>query len=281
MEVRDLTRPLFRRWYLALPILLVSGLVAVLFAGSVEPDYRATGNMVLIPAPGDPTDAAPSKPGRAARPKNPWSDLGFQALGNAAILSAVDKEARTRFDAAGLSDRITVDMAIHSPIFIIEVIGTSPAQTTATVREVIKLLAAEVAAQQQRYGVMPQDTITTLTLTEGTDVKAVTSKVKRALIGAIGLGLLLTAAATIGLDALLRWHGSRRSVRAAARGARDRAVRVAADRPGPGSVAGRSHGRAAVRSSMRPTTPPDVTVILPMPRNRRAAQEDDGTMGLP
>ena len=212
MDLWDLTRLLFRRWYFALPILVVSAIVAVLVSGSVKPDYRATGNVVMIPAPGDPADAelkAQNKP-VPSRPKNPWLDLGFNALGQATILQVMDQKTLESFVDAGLSDSITVTMDQRSPIFIIEAVGKSPTQATATVREVIKNLSEQVAAQQASYGVMPQDTITTKTLTDGADVETVTSKVKRVLVVTIGVGLLLTTAGTIGIDVFLRWLRNRR-----------------------------------------------------------------------
>jgi capsular polysaccharide biosynthesis protein len=212
MDLWDLTRLLFRRWYFALPILLVSAIVAGLVSNSVKPDYRATGNVVMIPAPGDPADAelkAQNKP-IPSRPKNPWNDLGFNALGQATILQVMDQKTLEGFVEAGLSDSITVTMDQRSPIFIIEAVGSSPAQATGTVREVIKKLSEQVAAQQSSYGVMPQDTITTKTLTDGADVEIVTSKVKRVLVVTVGVGLLLTMAGTIGIDVFLRWFRNRR-----------------------------------------------------------------------
>jgi capsular polysaccharide biosynthesis protein len=212
MDLWDLTRLLFRRWYFALPILLVSAIVAVLVSNSTKPDYRATGNVVMIPAPGDPADAELKAQNKSipSRPKNPWNDLGFNALGQATILQVMDQKTLEGFVAAGLSDSITVTMDQRSPIFIIEAVGNSPAQATATVREVIKQIGEQVAAQQSSYGVMPQDTITTKTLTDGADVETVTSKVKRVLVVTVGIGLLLTTAGTIGIDVFLRWLRNRR-----------------------------------------------------------------------
>ncbi|WP_328414039.1 hypothetical protein OG470_18890 [Micromonospora sp. NBC_00389] len=204
MDLWDLTRLLFRRWYIALPILLTSLLTAALVGQSVKPDYRSTGNVVVIPAPGPPTSTATPAPGEKTPPKNPWADLGLEALGNAAILKVLDQKALKSLADAGLSDSITVQMTPRTPILYVEAVGTSPAQATATVREVIRLLIAEVAEQQRRFDVLPQDTITTLTLTDGADVAAVTSKAKRVLIVIVGLGLLITAGGTIGLDVLLR-----------------------------------------------------------------------------
>ncbi|MEV5691844.1 hypothetical protein [Micromonospora globbae] len=209
MDLWDLTRLLFRRWYVALPILLASVLTAALVGQSVKPDYRSTGNLVLIPAPGPVEPANPKQP-TAERPKNPWGDLGLEALGNAAILKVLDQKTLKGLADSGLSDSITVQVTPRAPILYVEAVGNSPAQATATVREVIRLLVAEVAEQQKGFGVLPQDTITTLTLTDGADVEAVTSKVKRVLVVIVGLGLLITAAGTIAVDVLLRRRQRRR-----------------------------------------------------------------------
>lgn len=211
MDLWDLTRLLFRRWYIALPILLASVLTSFLVGTSVKPDYSAAGHVVMIPAPGP----AP-KLGEPARNKNPWGDLGFQALGNAAILKVMDQRTLKSLENSGLSDSITVEMDLRSPIFLIEAVGDTPRQATATVQEVIRMLVAEVDAQQKPYNVAPQDTITTRTLTDGSNVEKVTTKVKRVLIVTFGLGLMLTAAGTIGIDALLRWRRRRAAEIAAA-----------------------------------------------------------------
>lgn len=202
MDLWDLTRLLFRRWYFALPILLATILTAALVGQSVKPDYRAKGHVVLIPAPGP--AASTSKSTDKSRPKNPWLDLGFNALGQAAILNVINQKALKSLKDAGLSDSVLVQMDERSPIFIIEAVAETPTKATDTVREVIKKLEADVEAQQDRYGVVPEDKIDTQTLTDGSDVETVTSKAKRALIVTVGVGLLLTTAGTISLDALFR-----------------------------------------------------------------------------
>jgi hypothetical protein len=57
------------------------------------------------------------------------------------------------------------------------------------------------------------DMITTLALDHGEKVTVVTSKQKRVLIVSAGIGVLVTAGATIGIDALLRQRAQRRSPR--------------------------------------------------------------------
>ena len=197
MDLWDLTRLLFRRWYIALPILLTSVLIAAFAGKSVEPDYRATGNVQIIPSRSTPTPTS-------TRPRNPWLDLGFNALANAVILKVTDKNSMESLTAAGLSDSITVLINERTPLLSIEATADTPAKATATVRQVIKLINTEIENQQKQFNVASEDMITTLTLNDGSDVETVTSKVKRVLIVIVGLGLLLTAAGTIGIDALLR-----------------------------------------------------------------------------
>jgi hypothetical protein len=206
VDLWDLTKLLLRRWYFALPLLLLSVAMVFLAAKTVEPDYSANGYLQLIPPPGS---AQPEDPEAKPRPRNPWLDLGYEALGTAAKLKVLDKAGLERLVNSGLTDNVTVEMSGDSPLFEIEVIGVSADQATATVREIIRQLEQNVEASQKQYGVYPEDTITTLTLDDGRNVEVVTTKIKRILIVAAGIGVLFTAGATIGLDALLRRRGRR------------------------------------------------------------------------
>jgi hypothetical protein len=206
VDLWDLTKLLFRRWYFAVPMLLVSMVLVIGAAKTVDPDYSAKGYLQMIPPPGS---REPENPNARPRPRNPWLDLGYEALGTAALLKVVDKAGLERLAKAGLSDDVTVLMSEDSPLFEIEAVGSSAAQATATVQEIIKRLNENVAESQRVWGVFPEDTITTYTVDDGRNVEVVTTKMKRILIVAAGLGVLLTAATTIGLDALLRRRGRR------------------------------------------------------------------------
>jgi hypothetical protein len=206
VDLWDLTKLLLRRWYFAVPMLLVSVVMVIGAATTVNPDYSAKGYLQMIPPPGS---REPENPNARPRPRNPWLDLGYEALGTAALLKVTDKAGLERLVKAGLSDDVTVVMSEDSPLFEIEAIGSSPEQATATVQEIIKRLNENVAESQRVWGVYPEDTITTYTVDDGRNVEVVTTKMKRILIVAAGLGVLLTAATTIGLDALLRRRGRR------------------------------------------------------------------------
>ncbi|MEU8655714.1 hypothetical protein [Actinoplanes philippinensis] len=201
MDLWDLTRLLLRRWYFAVPMLLVTVGVVVLAAKSVAPDYKAMGYMQLIPAP-----SAGKQPDPKAKPKpaNPWLDLGYAALGNAAAITVTDPTNIEKLDKEGLSDSVTVVLSERTPLFEIEVIGDSEQQATATVQRVIKMLKDDIAAKQSQYGALEEDTISTLVINDGSAPLQDTGMRKRVLIVAAGLGVLVTTASTIILDYWLR-----------------------------------------------------------------------------
>jgi hypothetical protein len=304
VDLWDLTRLLLRRWYFAVPMLLASVAVVVMTAQTVSPDYKATGYMQLIPAPSSGKLADPkAKP----RPVNPWLDLGFVALGNAAAITVTDQPSLDRLVAEGLSDSVTVILDDRTPLFQIEAVGRTKEQATATVRQVIKLLQADLLVKQKQYGTLSEDTISTLVINDGNTPKVESGKVKRVLIVAAGLGVLITTAATIALDYWLRRRAKRKSEEDSATAETpddqpagpsgkaetkssssflDTAEKTQVLRPQPakrpnGNVysgerkkAEVKSGAAAVRSNGTPAEPPiDATVVLPTSHPSRRAQD--------
>ncbi|MBO3743311.1 hypothetical protein [Actinoplanes flavus] len=201
MDLWDLTRLLLRRWYFAVPMLVVTVAVVYLAAQTVSPDYKATGYMQLIPSP---SSGKPADPDAKPRPANPWLDLGYAALGNAAALTVTNPTALEKLVDEGFSDSITVVLNERTPLFEIEVVGDSKEQATGTIQRVIKLLQDDIAAKQKQYGALPEDTISTLVINDGSAPEQDTGTRKRVLIVAAGLGVLLTTASTIVLDYWLR-----------------------------------------------------------------------------
>ncbi|HEX6870458.1 MAG TPA: hypothetical protein VF163_05115 [Micromonosporaceae bacterium] len=203
-----MTKLLFRRWYFSLPMLLVSLVVVFIASQTVKPDYSAKGHVQLIPPVGTTNNLGEQNP-----IKNPWFDLGYMALGNAAMIDVGSKSVLESLAEDGLTDNVTISMD-RVPLFEVEAVGDSPEQATATVQRVIFLLSQAVEQRQNALKVPKSDTITTLALDDGSDVEVKTSKILRVLIVAGGVGLLLTAAVTIGLDAILRRRASRQEAQA-------------------------------------------------------------------
>jgi hypothetical protein len=129
-----------------------------------------------------------------------------------------------------------VTIEYGTTFFSVTATGSSATQATGTVQQVMKLVAGEVASEQQRFNVGPESTITTLELDKGESVTEITSKFKRVLIVSAGIGFLLTTGLTIAVDAWLRRRERRNS--GAAR--RD---------PGPDLVPTSGSGRRLITST--------------------------------
>ncbi|SDT55714.1 hypothetical protein [Actinoplanes derwentensis] len=291
MDLWDLTRLLLRRWYFAVPMLAATVAVVFLAAQQVSPDYKALGYMQLIPAP---SSGKPIDPDAKPKPSNPWLDLGYAALANAASLTVSNPATLEKMADQGLSDSVTVVMNERTPLYEIEVVGDSREQATATVQRVIKLLQDDIAAKQKQYDALEEDTITTLVINDGSAPEQDTSTRKRVLIVAAGLGVLLTTAATIALDYWLRRRKHRKTtgdgpappasvksepVSTRQAGLSDDAERTQALIPQPRQGGGVRHSTEtrhrsahAQRDTNAPATPVpapaapvDATVVLPMP----------------
>jgi hypothetical protein len=212
---------------------------------SVRPDYSATGHLQLIPPAHVPEQAAGAAAGGQVR--NPWLDLGINALGQAAILKVTDERVVKELGAQGYSENIVITIDVNTTFFTVVVIGKTPEQATSTVKQVMSLLNGDVQNEQKQFGVADRESFTTLTLDQGDKVTVVSSKVKRVLIVAAGVGLLTTAGFTIGLDALLRRRARRRAdalPRAAAASGEGKA----------GKAAPAVNGKAAAETTVLPVT---------------------------
>ncbi|ROO62216.1 hypothetical protein EDC02_4187 [Micromonospora sp. Llam0] len=201
MDFWDLTKLLFRRWYVAVPLLLISVAAAGWTRMSVEPDYIATSYVQLIPptaANTTPDEDAPTTP------RNPWLELGLGSLSRAAALTVQDQAVLKQLDAAGLSESVAITLDNQQPIMTIEVVGESEEQATETTEEVVRRLEASVVGLQADYGASEESFITARRLDRGDNIQEANSKVNRAMIAVAGVGVLLSAALTIGIDGLLR-----------------------------------------------------------------------------
>ncbi|MDG4764266.1 hypothetical protein O7632_09130 [Solwaraspora sp. WMMD406] len=201
MDFWDLTKLLFRRWYIATPLLLISVAAAGWTGTSVQPDYIATSYVQLIP----PTAAnTPPDEDTPASPRNPWLELGLGSLSRAAALTVQDQAVLKQLEADGFSENVAITLDNQQPIMTIEVIGESAEQATETSEEVVRRLEASVVGLQADYGANEESFITARRLDRGDNIQEANSKVKRAMVAVGGVGVLLSAALTIGFDGLMR-----------------------------------------------------------------------------
>ncbi|MEU4563803.1 hypothetical protein AB0F72_35960 [Actinoplanes sp. NPDC023936] len=203
MDLWDLTKMLFRRWYIFAPVLLASLALVLVTAQAIKPDYSATGHLQLIP----PNERV--EKGQVVKVNNRWLDLGFPALGSAVILQSQTEEVLSKLTEAGYTDNFTVTMEYGTTYLTIEAIGTTEQQAVGTVQQLMKVLDDLVGELQTQFNTKEQDQISTLALDRGDNVEAVTSKKKRVIIVAAGLAVMLSVGLSISIDAFIRMRRRR------------------------------------------------------------------------
>ena len=204
MDFWDLTKVILRRWYVAVPMLILTGLAAAYTMTTVQPDYKATAYVQLIPPP----EASITTNIKSLR--NPWLDLGLGSLNTAATYATVDRKFLNQLKTDGMSDNVVIENGYPAPIATVEVIGTSKEQATNTANMVVDRFDDIVKSLQDDYAVQTPGRILTRRLDTGNNLEETGGKVKRALVAVGGAGVLMTAGLTVAFDAVLRRRKRRR-----------------------------------------------------------------------
>lgn len=207
MDFWEITKLLFRRWMITLPLLVVFGAAGAIPLTRVGPSYVALAYVQLVPPVI--TEADPEKP--AAEQRNPWLGLGGHALANAVIVSVSDQHVIKQLKRAGCSDQFTLTVNEQTPMITFEVTGDSRQQAIATTIQLVTRFAQTTADLQEAYQVSKQDTIKAHRLGHGVDVTTSNSTLKRATAAVSAVVLLMTVASTVALDAGLRRRRSRKT----------------------------------------------------------------------
>jgi hypothetical protein len=206
MDFWDLTKLIFRRWPISLPILLLSITATLFTAKSVKPDYVMTSYVQLVP----PYSAGSAENPNAAL-RNPWNSLGLGTLGQAAIYATQDQKFVAQLKSQGHSTNFVLTLGYPDPIITVQVVGRTPSDAVATTGLVLGKLETTARTLQKQYGAQDQTLIQTQRLDQGGNVKVSGGKVKRAIVAVAGVGLMLTAGLTILFDVLMRRRARRRA----------------------------------------------------------------------
>lgn len=210
MDLLDLIKLIFRRWYVTAPIIALAVAATVWVGTAIRPEYRSTVAIVLIPPTGA---ASASEASPTAGAGNPWARIGPAAMAQAVQFVVSSREARERVRAAGGDPDYTVELVSRSSILTIEVAASSAGEALATASGVTNLIEDEVARRQAPYLPDPGDQITIQVLDPGRDVEPSRSNVLRLQIVVMGIGLLVAAAGAVGYDAAARHLASRARAR--------------------------------------------------------------------
>lgn len=202
MDLWDVAKVMWRRRWVALPLLLLSMVAAVFALVTVPPDYQVTGQVAITPA------AAGDDPvGGPVRPKNPYSVV---SLGELTSVYLNRPEAKRQIAAEGMSPSYEMALKTFNLALIeIKVTAKSVPQATQTLARLIEMLREEFRHRQDAFNLAPEKRINPEVLNAGEEIVVVRTVGKRSLIVIVGVGILITVAVSLWVDALVRRRQAR------------------------------------------------------------------------
>lgn len=214
MDFWDLTKLLFRRWRISLPLLLVSIAAAGYTAVTVKPDYVMTSYIQLVPL-----STGVQTNNQTTSLSNPFTVTGLAQFAQAGIYATQDQRFLDELEAQGHSTDFSLVMTLPDPIVTVQVVAKTPADAISTTNVVLDKFQSTIRDRQKRLGVQDRDLIATDRLDSGENVKPSGGKQKRALAAIAAVGLMLTTGITLLVDVLARRRAARRDRAAALDGA--------------------------------------------------------------
>jgi hypothetical protein len=201
MDLWDVAKVMWRRRWVAAPLLLLSFVAAVFALLTVPPDYTAKATIAVLP-PQQATGGA--RPGETAL-VNPFTPDTIAEFVSASLNRP---EIKRQMFAAGFCVDYELTMKGFGLTTIdIKVTCKSNQAVTATLHRLIEMVQAEFARHQ--VNLTPLESITSNVIDEGEEISVVRTVGKRTLIVIVGVGLIVTVAVSLWVDALIR----RRSLR--------------------------------------------------------------------
>jgi hypothetical protein len=182
MDVWRITVAAARRWYILLPLLALTALVAVLAGNGVRPEYDIAGTAMV-------------EPGRVVTDQpNPYGEAADANAALGVVLSSAD--ARNQIAAQRLNPNYEVTTVPRSAILNYSVRADTRSSGVATGQALIRIAAAELETRQSAAGV-PAAARYSLSVLQPPAVSGTvqTGKLRiMAIIGVLGAGLSLLIA---------------------------------------------------------------------------------------
>jgi capsular polysaccharide biosynthesis protein len=249
MDLWDVTKVALRRWYLAVPLLLVTVAGAGWVGVTVGPEYQATGHVAVIP----PEVQRAWEVGQLTQ-VSPWNE---EALAHAAQIRLEGKRLRDELAGAGYRGDWSVQVTGRMPVVSLEVVAPTAEQATATLRRLQQVIDEVVRERQAAYGITAQEQIRTVRYDDGESVDASASRQRRVIVAVLGAGLTMTVGLVLAFDALAGRRRSRREQRDGRSAAPTGPSRAHGTWPagpaaaGPETPAGQPNGRQPDDTSVR------------------------------
>ena len=205
MDFWGTVRVLRRRWYIALPAVLLTGILALYVYISVPTRYESSGVLVLTSPAAGGRYTANTKPEDVVR-VNPLLQFDGSLTTTAQILTQVLGDPKTAEELAGKGSTSVYTAntgPVGGPLLFITTESDSAESAEGLVGKVLEKTVAELAAQQKALNAPEQTFITAQVLVKPTTASAKIGGKVRYVGAATVVLLLLTLASTFAADSIM------------------------------------------------------------------------------
>jgi hypothetical protein len=229
MYVSDLVRVLRRRWYVAIPGLLITILAAGIVLRIYPPSLQATGSVVFVSPPVS-TEGSGSTAGTRS---NPYLNFGAPLGATAEVVSAAVNSDQTakQLKARGATGSYQVGINPNSsaPVLSVEATAGNNTDAMTTLNAVLGEIRGRLAQIQADAGAPRNQYITAQAVTASPKALPVHGSVIRALAVILLVGVLASCGGAVIVEGLARGRANKRAAAAAAAGSGKEPVASKAD----------------------------------------------------
>ncbi|PZF79914.1 hypothetical protein [Jiangella anatolica] len=205
MDLWEALRILARRWFVVVPLLLLTAFGAVNLYSTTEPEYTTTGS-ILLRGPSVGQDEASGL-------RNPYLDYGNMAV-PARVVVDIALTPSTYHDLTGdtgTTFELGLDTTTSAPLVVLNVTGPSPDAVVTTAQGILEFFSATLRQRQLDAGAPENTLITTEVVTPPVDVLQQNASRLRMLVGVAGVGVLFSVGMAFLVEAILRIRARGRS----------------------------------------------------------------------
>jgi len=200
LDLLTLVRIMLRRWYVVIPVALLSLLAAGATYANIEPSYQASGSVLLL----NPQSGVDPDSGRA----NPYvGNLEVAANVVTAVLGT--NASRLEFRRQGQRGIYTLGAFPSSPIVGVTTVGETAKSARETTAAVMGAIDDVLAERQQQLGAPRSIFVTTQVVTPPSEPVPLNGSRIRASLAILALGLALTMGATFAVEGVIRQRARR------------------------------------------------------------------------
>lgn len=214
VDLWQTVRVLLRRWYVVVPLALLTGFAARTVAQGVQPGYTISAVAIVLP----PSQArVATEKGIEVLPVNPYLSFSgsTQTATKALAIAASGADFRQTLPRQSAVANYSVEVPPREPLLTVDVESRDPAAALSAASDVLEGLRTLLAEQQP--AVRPEQELS-LDVLSPPAVSAVDNSKLRAAVVTLVVGLLLAVAAAVSVEGLSVHRARRR--RAHAPGAR-------------------------------------------------------------